>query len=40
MERSLVQAGFEGLTFLCADHRLLDAAQAEGLRIADPNQQE
>lgn len=40
MHRTLVQAGYPGLTFLCADHRLLDAAEAEGLMVDNPNRLE
>jgi hypothetical protein len=29
--------GLQALTFLSADSRLLDAAQAEGLTVNDPN---
>jgi len=40
MHRTLVQAGQPGLTFLCADDRLLDAAEAEGLLMDNPNRHE
>jgi len=40
MRRPLVQAGHPGPTFLCADHRLLDAAEAEGLMVDNPNRLE
>jgi predicted nucleic acid-binding protein len=40
MHRTLVQAGQPGLTFLCADDRLLDAAEAEGLMVDNPNRHE
>lgn len=38
MHRVLRQAGHSGLSFLCADQRLLDAAQGEGLEVDNPNQ--
>ncbi len=37
MHRTLVEADQPGLTFLCADDRLLDAAKAEGLMVNNPN---
>ena len=35
--QSLRARGLPGLTFLCADDRLLDAATAEGLIVDNPN---
>jgi len=34
---ALIAAGLPALTFLSADRRLLNAAQAEGLAVDDPN---
>jgi uncharacterized protein len=36
-DRKLVQAGQPSLTFICADDRLIAAAQAEGLLADNPN---
>jgi predicted nucleic acid-binding protein len=35
--RKLLDAGKEGLVFLCADDRLINAATAEGLVADNPN---
>lgn len=35
--RKLIQEGIESLIFICADNSLLEIAQAEGLRIDNPN---
>jgi len=40
MHRPLVQADQPGLTFLCTDDRLLDAAKTEGLTVDNPNRHE
>ncbi len=37
VNRRLVEAGQAGLTFVCADDRLLAAAAAEGLAVDNPN---
>lgn len=40
MHRPLVQADQPGLTFLCADDRLLDAAKTQGLTVDHPDRHE
>jgi len=37
MHRTLVQTNQPGVTFLCADDRLLDSAEAEGLMVDNPS---
>jgi predicted nucleic acid-binding protein len=40
MHQVLIKAGQPGITFLCADNRLLSAAKAEGMMVDNPNQHE
>jgi predicted nucleic acid-binding protein len=37
VNQALVDSGLPALTFVCADDRLLEAAEAEGLAVDDPN---